>query len=98
MASLPPFVARPNKDFYTVGISGVLPVFSNTMYACNADTLILVLNGNILNITVGDRTPSGDAFYVQAPGSNDAALVAYNWYEVLERLVKEPPYASSSAD
>ena len=55
-------------------------------------------NGDILNITVGDRTPDGNAFYVKAPGSNDVALVDYTWYEVLERLIKEPPYASTSAD
>jgi len=61
--------------------------------------IILTLeNGDILNITVGDRTPDGKAFYVKAPGSNDVALVDYTWYEVLERLIKEPPYASTSAD
>lgn len=61
--------------------------------------IILTLeDGDILNITVGDRTPDGDAFYVQGPDSNDVYLVVYNWYEVLERLVKEPPYAPPSAD
>ena len=54
-------------------------------------------NGDVLNITVGDRTPDGNAFYVKAPDSNDVALVDYTWYEVLERLIKEPPYASTSA-
>ena len=61
--------------------------------------IILTLeDGDILNITVGDRTPDGDAFYVQDLDSNDVYLVVYNWYEVLERLVREPPYALSSAD
>lgn len=55
-------------------------------------------DGDILNIIVGDRTPDGTAFYVQAPGSTDVATVDYTWYEVLERLVKEPPYAPPSAD
>ena len=55
-------------------------------------------DGDILNITVGDRTPDGDAFYIQVPGSTDVGLVDYTWYEVLERLVKEPPYAPPSAD
>ena len=55
-------------------------------------------DGDILNIIVGDRTPDGDAFYVQGPHSNDVALVDYTWYGVLERLVKDPPYAPSSAD
>jgi hypothetical protein len=61
--------------------------------------IILTLeDGNILNITVGDRTPDGNTFYIQAPNSNDVSLVDYLWYEVLERLVKEPPYALPSAD
>ncbi len=55
-------------------------------------------DGDILNIAVGDRTPDGNTFYVQAPGSNDVCLVDYSWYEVFERLVKEPPYAPPSAD
>ncbi len=61
--------------------------------------IILTLeDGDILNITVGDRTPDGTAFYVQVPDSNDVGLVDYTWYEVLERLVKVPPYAPPSAD
>ncbi len=61
--------------------------------------IILTLeDGDILNIIIGDRTPDGGFFYVQVPDSNDVALVDYTWYEVLERLVKEPPYAPPSAD
>ncbi len=59
---------------------------------------LTIEDGDILNIKIGDRTPGGDTYYVQAPGSNDVALVDYTWYEVLERLVKEPPYAPPSAD
>ena len=55
-------------------------------------------DGDTLIIRIGDRTPSGDTFYVQVPNSNDVCLVDYTWYEVLKRLVKEPPYASPSAD
>ncbi len=61
--------------------------------------IILTLeDGDVLNITVGDRTPDGNTFYVQVPNSNNVCLVDYTWYEVLERLVKEPPYAPPSAD
>ncbi len=55
-------------------------------------------DGDILNIKVGDKTPDGINYYVQVPGSNDVALVDYTWYEVLERLIKEPPYAPPAAD
>jgi len=61
--------------------------------------IILTLeDGDILNIRVGDRTPDENTYYVQNLDSNDIALVDYTWYEVLERLVKEPPYASPLAD
>ncbi len=59
---------------------------------------ITMENGDVINIKVGDKTPDDINYYVQAPGSNDVALVDYTWYEVLERLVKEPPYAPPSAD
>ena len=55
-------------------------------------------NGDVLSIAVGDRAPAGNSYYVQAPDSNDVALVDYTWYEVLERLVKEPPYPPSPTE
>ena len=55
-------------------------------------------DGRVLDIKVGDRTPDGNAFYVQAPSSNEVALVDYTWYEVIARIVKEPPYVPASAD
>ena len=51
-------------------------------------------NGSILNIKVGDRTPDSNNFYVQIPNSNDICLVDYTWHEVLERLIRDPPYAT----
>ena len=59
---------------------------------------LTIEDGDILNIKIGDRTPDDNTYYVQAPGSNDVALVDYTWYEVLERLVLEPPYLPSAAD
>ena len=55
-------------------------------------------DGDILNIKVGDRTPNANNFYVQAPDSNAVALVDYTWFEVIQRLVKEPPYVLPSDD
>ena len=48
--------------------------------------------GKALSIKVGDRTPDGHAYYVQSPYSTEVALVDYTWFNVLKRLVKEPPY------
>ena len=53
----------------------------------------LTLNsGRVLEIIVGDNTPDGINYYVQAPGSREIALVDFTWFEVLARLVTEPPY------
>ncbi len=54
-------------------------------------------DSSILDIVIGNPTPSGNAFYVKAPDSNDVAIVDYSWYDVIERLVKEPPYAATSS-
>ena len=54
--------------------------------------------GDIMSIKVGNETPDGHAFYLQALDSNNVALVDYTWYEVLERLVAEPPYAPPEED
>ncbi|MFC2020871.1 DUF4340 domain-containing protein [Chloroflexota bacterium] len=61
--------------------------------------IILTLeDGDTMNIIVGDATLDGHALYVQAPNTNDVALVDYTWYMVLERLVKEPPYVPPEAE
>lgn len=55
--------------------------------------LILTLkNEDTINVLVGDSTPDGSTYYVKTQDSNDVYLVDYSWYDVLERLVKEPPY------
>lgn len=61
--------------------------------------IVLTLeNDYVMNIFVGDSTPNGAFYYVQAPRTNDVALVDFTWYLVLERLVLEPPYASPEDD
>ncbi|MFC1860237.1 DUF4340 domain-containing protein [Chloroflexota bacterium] len=58
------------------------------------EIVLMLEDESVLNIAVGDRTPDGGSFYVRAPESNSICLVDYTWYEVLERLVKEPPYVT----
>lgn len=53
-------------------------------------------NNTTLNIAVGDNTPDGSNYYVRAPGSNAVATVAAEWYQVVERLVTDPPYVVES--
>jgi len=55
--------------------------------------IVLTLeNEDIIDIEVGDSTPDGIAYYVKLADSTDVYTVDYTWYDVLERLVLEPPY------
>ena len=45
-----------------------------------------------VQVEIGDRTPVGDAYYFVVSGTRDVYTIDYSWYEVLERLVTEPPY------
>jgi hypothetical protein len=59
---------------------------------------LVLTNGRELKIDVGDATPNKATYYVRAPSTNDVALVDYTWFDVLEKLVKEPPYAAPAAE
>jgi len=59
---------------------------------------LILESGRTMNIIVGNSAPDGHAYYVQAPNTNDVALVDYTWFDVLERLVKEPPYVIPEED
>lgn len=62
----------------------------------NLEITLTLTDDTTLNIAVGDNTPDGSNYYVRAPGSNAVATVDSSWYDVLERLVTEPPYAAES--
>lgn len=50
-------------------------------------------NGDTVSIAVGDATPDRRSYYIQRAGASDVYTVDYTWYDVLERLVTDPPYA-----
>ena len=54
---------------------------------------LLLSNGREMIINVGDATPNGANYYVQAPSTNDVALVDASWYNVIAGLVTNPPHA-----
>lgn len=45
-----------------------------------------------VDVEIGDATPVGDAYYFVVAGTRDVYTIDHSWYEVLERLVVEPPY------
>ena len=53
---------------------------------------ILVKNGQIINVHLGDPTPDGDHWYARLVGSDRLFTVASLWGDTVSRLVTEPPY------
>lgn len=49
-------------------------------------------NAEVVVIEVGDEVPDGSAYYVRLADSDDVYTVDGTWYNVLERIVTEPPY------
>lgn len=62
------------------------------------EVILTLENGEILKITVGDSTPDGTKFYVQVPDSLYVVTVDITWYQVIRRLVEEPPYITTSEE
>lgn len=44
-----------------------------------------------VEIHIGDKTPSGEAYFVMVQGHDPVYLLDSTWFDVYERLVKEPP-------
>lgn len=55
-------------------------------------------NTNTIDIKVGDSAPDGMSYYIKIAESDDVYTVDYTWYNVLERLVLEPPYPPSESE
>jgi len=53
---------------------------------------LVLENEDAINIEVGDRTLDGQAYYIKQIDSRVVYTVDYTWYEVLARLVLDPPY------
>jgi hypothetical protein len=65
------------------------------MYGLHDPTMRIELtldNGDTLGIEIGNSTPDQQAYYIRRVDSKDVYTVDYTWYEVLERLVLDPPY------
>lgn len=44
-----------------------------------------------VEIDIGDKTPSGEAYFVTVKGQDPIYLLDSTWFDVYERLVREPP-------
>ena len=54
-------------------------------------------NGTTISIELGNATPDGQAYYIKLVDSRQVYTVHFSWYDVLERLVLEPPYPAPEA-
>lgn len=66
------------------------------LYGFNSPSMVidlLLTDNRTMQIKVGDNTPNGSNYYVKAPGFDAVATVDYTWFDVLSKIVKEPPYA-----
>ena len=53
----------------------------------------LTLNDDsVYNVEVGDSVPGGQTYYVRLAELKDVYTVDYTWYDVIARLVTEPPF------
>jgi hypothetical protein len=65
-------------------------------YGLLSPSLLVTLqlnDGSTMNITWGDRTPDGNNDYARAPNSNAVATVDRSWFDVISKLVTNPPHA-----
>ena len=70
-------------------------VIDMTLYGLNTPSLVISLiigkNKENLTVIVGDRTPDDQAVYVILKEHQTVYLIDHTWYEVMIRLVREPP-------
>jgi hypothetical protein len=55
---------------------------------------LILADNTTMTIYLGDATPDGSNYYIRAPNSDAVATVDYTWYNEMERLLKDPPYAT----
>ena len=55
-------------------------------------------NDEVANIVIGSAVPDGSAYYIRLAESNDVYIIDGLWYEVLERLVTDPPYVTEEEE
>jgi hypothetical protein len=64
------------------------------LFEPSMEITLTLANGDVLKIEAGDSTPNRQNYYIRVSNSNTIATIDASWYQVLERLVLEPPYAS----
>ena len=58
---------------------------------------LLLQNGDVINVEVGDKTLDAQAYYIRRADSRAVYTVDHTWYDVLEHLVMAPPYPEAES-
>jgi hypothetical protein len=58
---------------------------------------VTVASGQTIGAEVGDATPDSRAYYIKRTDSPTVFIVDRTWYEVLDGLVRNPPYPNPSS-
>lgn len=57
---------------------------------------LILEDGETINVTVGDLTLDGKAYYIRLADAPAVYTVDFTWFDVLEKLVLNPPYPESA--
>lgn len=48
------------------------------------------------DLLIGDQTIDGISYYIMLGGTREVFTIDYTWYDIMERLVVDPPYLPAS--
>jgi len=57
---------------------------------------LILKDSTVFNIEVGNSTPSGKTYYIRVKEERDIYTVDYTWYDVISKIVIEPPYPAAT--
>ena len=46
----------------------------------------------VIDLAIGDQTPDTVSYFVQMVGTETIYTIDYTWYDIMEGLVRDPPY------
>ncbi len=80
---------------WTVSEPAALP--ADQLAAASYTIDIAVTDGEPLTLSIGDRTPTGDAYYVVRPGLDQVMVVGAASFTSVFSLLDQPPYLQPTA-
>ena len=57
---------------------------------------VTTARGRTVEVHVGDKTPSGDRHYLREAGEDTVFVIIYQWVQLFEQILTDPPYAAGA--